>query len=215
MKKTIFTIALVSLMFIPILTLALMPPLKENKRAEKRENIQANQVQRKTDSEVRKADIEAAREEKMKLRQELKEKLTEEKCQRIEERINKKVSLFEEKKKSHLAAYENLKNRISQFITNAEEEGYDVTKLKADLAILKEKINTFTQDYATYISKLKGSKNYTCGHSEGDFKGELVEARALLKIVHEDAQEIREYFQLTVKDDVKAMKNQTIDKTEE
>jgi hypothetical protein len=215
MKKNITIIVLALIFLAPDFSLAATKQEIKTEIQARREaiklKVQKRQEERKANLETRKAELKTAQDEKMKLRQEFKTKLTEERCARIQERVDSKIALFEEKKKSHAAVYENIKKRISAVIEKASAKGYDTAELKSDLTVLEEKIATFTNDYASYLSKIKGSKNFTCGHSEGDFKGELVEARALLKTVHTDAQDIRNYVKNTIKPAIKALKDQKVE----
>jgi hypothetical protein len=217
MKKNITIIVLALIFLAPALSLAANPQGLKTEIQAKRDTLKAEmqkrQEEKKATIEAKKTELKTALDEKMKLRAEFKTKLTEERCKRIQERVDSKIALFEEKKKSHVAVYENIKKRISSIIEKASAKGYDTSKLKSDLIVLEEKITTFTNDYASYLSKIKGSKNFTCRHSEGDFKGELVEARALLKTVHADAQDIRNYVANTIKPDIKALKDQKLDST--
>jgi chromosome segregation ATPase len=151
--------------------------------------------------------LEKWKQEKERLREEFKEKFTEERCARIQKRIEERTSNFDEREGKHKKVYENLVNRINKFITRFETANLDTANLKSYLATLQEKIDKFSTDYAAYIAKLKESKNFTCGHSEGEFKGVLVDARAELKLVHEDAAGIRTYMRDTIIPEIKALKD--------
>lgn len=137
-----------------------------------------------------------------------KEKLTAEKCAKIQERVQNRVSNFDDKKGKHISVYTNLVNRINKFIARFDKEKLDTTTIKSHLAELQIKIDKFKEDYAAYIAKLKESKTLTCGHSEGEFKGVLLEAKTLLKTVHDDAADIRTYVRTTIFADLKALKAQ-------
>lgn len=151
--------------------------------------------------------LEKWKQEKDKLRNEFKEKFTSERCVRIQKRVEERTSHFDEREGKHKKVYANLVNRINKFITRFETAGLDTTNLKSYPAVLQEKIDKFSDDYANYIAKLKESKNFTCGHSEGEFKGTLVDARAELKIVREDASDIRTYVRTTILPEIKALKD--------
>jgi hypothetical protein len=146
--------------------------------------------------------------EKERLRLEFKEKFTKEKCARVQEKIKNKLSFFTGAKEKHTAVYINLINRISKFVAKADEQKLDTTTIKSHLAVLQEKIDKFKDDYAAYVTKLAETKNYTCGHSEGEFKGVLLESKELLKTVHADASDIRIYVRETILADIKNLKNQ-------
>lgn len=182
---------------------------------EKREDIKIQRTAVKNDfqkqRELWKADRAAALEkiksEKEKLK-EMREKFTAEKCARIQERIKNRTGKYDEKAGKHFKVYTNLVNRINKFITRADAEKLDTTAIKNHLAELQAKIEKFKEDYAAYIAKLKESKNFTCGRSEGEFRGALLESKTLLKQVHADAADIRKYVRTVILPDIRALKAQ-------
>lgn len=149
--------------------------------------------------------------EKERLKSEFKEKFTQERCARVQERITNRLALFAGAKEKHTSVYINLVNRINKFIARADAQKLDTTTIKSHLAILQEKIDKFKEDYAAYAAKLAETKNYTCGHSEGEFKGVLLESKTLLRQVHTDAAEIRKYVRETILADIRALKSQMTD----
>jgi hypothetical protein len=132
----------------------------------------------------------------------------EEKCARITQNIENRTKGFDENKDRHYEAYKNLKDRMEKFVAKLTEKGYDVTELKADLVVLNSKIQKFADDYAAYQAKLGETKDYACGHSDGDFKAKLQEARVILKTVREDSKDIKNYYLNTIKPDLKAIRAQ-------
>lgn len=156
----------------------------------------------------REGDLLKFKAEKDKLKQDFKDKFTTERCAKIQERINNQESNFNGIEGKHTQVYTNLVNRLNKFIARFDAAKLDTTTIKSHLAVLQTKIDKFKEDYAAYLAKLKESKNLTCGHSEGEFKGVLLEAKALLKTVHDDAADIRTYVRETIFADLKALKSQ-------
>jgi len=154
------------------------------------------------------------KQEKADLINKFKEKFTAERCARVQKRIQNRLSLFADAKEKHTSVYTNLVNRINKFIARADEQKLDTTVIKSHLAELQDKIEKFKNDYAAYAAKLGETKNYTCGHSEGEFKGVLLESKTLLKQVHTDAADIRTYVRETILVDLKALKAQMTDEEE-
>jgi len=138
----------------------------------------------------------------------LRQQFTAERCAKIQERIGTKTTNFDNGKVKHMSVYTNMKNRISKFIARFKKAGYDVAKIEADLKTLEDKITKFSDDYAAYVAKLKETKSFACGHSEGDFKGILLESKTLLKTVHQDAADIRTFVHNTIKADIMALRGQ-------
>lgn len=177
----------------------------KNKREIKKQNFDQT---RETWKKERESMLEKFKEQKNELRLKFKEKFTKERCAKITERMQNRIGHFEDRKEKHFRVYTNLINRINKFIARAEEKKIDTDVINGHLVELEGKINKFKEDYAIYIAKLKEVKNLTCGHSEGEFKGALLEAKGLLKIVHADAADIRKYVRDTIIPDIKALKAQ-------
>lgn len=205
MRKVIAIIFSVAVLLLGSFALA---KNSQSAAAQHREEVQSR-------IEARKAALAEIKEEKERLRSEFKEKFTAEKCARVQERIQNKLSLFADAKGKHTSVYVNLVNRINKFIARADEQKLDTTAIKSHLVILQEKIDKFKEDYAAYAAKLGETKNYTCGHSEGEFKGVLLESKTLLKQVHADAADIRTYVRETILADIKALKSQMTDAEDE
>lgn len=138
----------------------------------------------------------------------MKEKFTAERCAKIQEKVQNKTSEFNNEKEKHLSVYTNLVNRINKFISRFDDKKLDTTTIKSHLTELQTKIDKFKEDYAAYIAKLGESKNLTCGHSEGEFKGALLESKTLLQAVHADAADIRTYARTVILVDIQALKAQ-------
>ncbi len=138
----------------------------------------------------------------------LKLETPEERCARITKKIENKTTGFDENKDRHYNAYKNLDDRLTKLSAKLKAKGYDVTELDADRVVLDEKISKFLTDYTAYMAKLGETKDYACGHSDGEFKGKLAEARALLKTVREDSQDIKNYFLNTIRPDIKKIRDQ-------
>lgn len=163
--------------------------------------------------EQRQASLEKIKQQKEEFKAN-REKFTAERCAKINERVQERTTNFDSAGAKHTKVYANLIERINKFITRFDEAKLDTTTIKSHLALLQTKIDKFKEDYAAYIAKLKETKTVTCGHSEGEFKGTLLEARTLLKTVHADAADIRTYVRETILVDLKVLKAQ-LPKTEE
>jgi hypothetical protein len=146
--------------------------------------------------------------EKEELKNKFKEKFTEERCAKIQARIENRNGFFKGNYEKHTSVYVNLVDRVNKFITKADAVKLDTATIKSHLAVLQDKIEKFKDDYAAYKAKFDETKNYTCGHSEGEFKGALLESKELLKTVHADAADIRKYVRETILVDMKALKAQ-------
>jgi len=154
--------------------------------------------------------MEAAK-EKIQVRKEtLKEEGDENKdkrCAAIEESISKRITNFDNTHKAHLRQYELMKEKIAKVILEKAADGKDVTKLRADLATLNGKIEKFNTDRIAFIDALKKTHEYACGDSQGSFKDALTNAKAKHKVLLADAKDIRNYYQTTIRADLKALRD--------
>lgn len=141
--------------------------------------------------------------------------LKDKKCELITSRVDERVGKFDNNKGLHQQQYAKLKERLSNLITKLNEKGYDTSKLSSDLSTLNSKIEKFGTDYKTFTDKLKESRTYVCGASEGQFKTKLEEAKDLLKVVKQDSVDVRNYFKNTIKPDLQDLKNQRHEKKSE
>lgn len=134
-------------------------------------------------------------------------------CDVIESRVATITTRHENNKSRNVIAYENMYTRLTKVASRFEAKGLDVSTLTADLAILNNKIIKLKTDHATYLTSLLDSKQYACGKSEGEFKSTLTQARAKMAIVKTDIQDIKNFYQTTIKTDVTALKL-LVEKTE-
>jgi chromosome segregation ATPase len=129
-------------------------------------------------------------------------------CTNTSKMIDTRISRFDTNKKKHVENYTKMKTALQQLITKLKAKGFDTSKLETDLTTLGDKITKFGTDYAAYIAKLGETKNFTCGQSQGEFKTALDTARDSLKTVNQDAVDIRNFYQTTVRPDIEALKAQ-------
>lgn len=145
--------------------------------------------------------------EKIQERKEDREEDKDKRCTKLEESISKRVANFDNIHKAHQRQYELMKEKIAKVILEKAAEGKDVTKLRADLATLNEKIEKFNTDRVAFIDALKKTQVYACGDSQGAFKDALTDAQAKQKLVLADSKDIRNYYQTTIRADLKALRD--------
>lgn len=114
---------------------------------------------------------------------------------------------FDNVKLKHLTVYDNLSARLDKIADRLEASGADVAALRADLAVLDEKIVKFTADYAVYVEKLKASQEFVCGRASSQFKTQLKETKIALQQVHKDAADIRNYFVSTIRVEIMKLRD--------
>ena len=142
------------------------------------------------------------------------EEMQAQKCARIQERVSERTGKVNDVKEKHMSVYKNMVNRISKFIERLSGQGYDVSKIEADLVVLNEKIQKFSTDYSAQTMKLGETKQFACDRSDDEFKSKLTEVRKMSELVRADAMEIRKYMQETVRVDIQALRKQKIERVE-
>lgn len=138
--------------------------------------------------------------------QDRKEKMEQVKCKNIENKISTRVKRYENNGKMLETVYGNMQTRLARLLERLNAAGADTTKLTADLAILDGKIAKLKTDHATFMTTLKDSQAFVCGSSEGEFKNKLEEARKVPEIIKQDRQDIKDFFQTTIKADLKEIR---------
>jgi hypothetical protein len=129
-------------------------------------------------------------------------------CQAVNHRVEGRLREYNEEKDNHHSRFSKLSEKLQEVITKADAKGFDTSALKEDQTKLNELIQVFQQDYALFMEKLANTRNFTCGHSEGQFASAINESKNQLKVVKLDAEAIKDFFQSTVKEDIKALKDQ-------
>lgn len=132
----------------------------------------------------------------------------EEKCKNIETKIDTKVKRYENNRQMFTNVYTNMSNRMDRLVSRLDTAGADTSKLKADITILKEKINKLYADYDILIAGLKDSQNSACGQSQGEFAGKVNQSRKVFATIIADRQDIKNFFQATIKTDLQAIRKE-------
>jgi hypothetical protein len=132
----------------------------------------------------------------------LKQAYTKQKCALMQQRLTLKHTNYEQSKLRHANAYQNLKNRLEKASLRLSDKGYDVVKLNEDIKTLNIKIVKFSDDYSGYMLKLKETNSYACGHSEGEFRIKLLEAKELLEVVKQDSVDIKNYYSTVIRPEI-------------
>jgi hypothetical protein len=134
-------------------------------------------------------------------------------CSDINARVDGKINAFEDGKNRRAMGLFNILEVISRIEQRAKTANIDTSQLDSDFVFLNQSIEIFKTDYALFIEKLNNTKNYTCGHSQGQYMNALSEARPQLKIVKADLDSIKDFTNSVIKQDIQALreniKNQT------
>lgn len=156
-----------------------------------------------------KEDLQNEKEELAKKRLEFKEnkeKMNEERCKNVETRIATRINRYENNQQMFQNVYGNMQTRLERLLAKLKTAGADTSKLETDLATLKTKIAKLKSDQADFISTLKETQDFACGKSEGEFKAKFDEARKVPDAIQADRQDIKNFFQTTIKADLKTIR---------
>ncbi|MGE5392436.1 MAG: hypothetical protein ACM3NH_01705 [Candidatus Saccharibacteria bacterium] len=133
---------------------------------------------------------------------------TSQRCERLTNDIAARVTRYQENHLKHVETYKGIKTRAQNIATKLDGKGYDLTALKEDIKTLDAKIAKFEKDYSDYIKKLAATKSFVCGQSEGQFASKLKDARDALKLVSQDATDIRTFYKSDIRPDLKTIRDQ-------
>jgi len=170
----------------------LSPRPTQAKYGEKMEAAKERVQERKENREEKKEDNEEKRTEK---------------CDEITKKIEDKVTNFDNTHKMHERQYALMKEKIGKVILEKSAAGKDVSKLRTDLDTLNGKIEKFNTDKKAFLDALKNTQQFACGQSEGAFKDALKAAQDKHKIVLADEKDIRNFYQNTIRADLKLLKD--------
>ncbi|MFZ5392281.1 MAG: hypothetical protein ACOZAR_03780 [Patescibacteria group bacterium] len=129
-------------------------------------------------------------------------------CSMITTRIETSIARFDNNKDRHVQTYQEVKQDINDMIVIWKAAGLDTTKLEQDLQTFDQMILDLVSDYSAFIAKLGQTKDLACGEAEGQFKDVLNEARVLMKVVHQDILEIRNFYQTVIRVDLSILESQ-------
>ncbi|MBC7252822.1 MAG: hypothetical protein H5T72_02475 [Actinobacteria bacterium] len=126
----------------------------------------------------------------------------------LQQRIELIIARFNNNQQRHQKVYEQVRSAVSEFLEKMKAKGYDVSKLEQDLATWEQMFEKFAQDYAAFIQKLEEIAALSPEQAQGSFYSLLREARQLLRVVRQDAMDIRLFYQQTIRADIQELRNQ-------
>lgn len=169
--------------------------LQKEKFDDKREKLASKEAELKEKMEDRRENMASKAAEKF-----------EDRCKFLTEKNTLIITRFETNKSKHIQDYQNTKKKLEEVIARLKTNGANVTKLEADLVELDKLIKKAADDYTTYITALKDTKNYACGRSEGAYANALKAAQEKLQTARLSLLAVRTYYQSTIRPDIQAAK---------
>lgn len=123
-------------------------------------------------------------------------------------RIETVIARFDNNRARHVAVYDATKAKIVEMIKTLSAKGYDTAKVQADLQTWDNMLVKAGTDYAAFINLLRATGQYSPFESQGQFRSALGQARQALGLVRQDWLELRNYYQTTIRPDIKALAGQ-------
>lgn len=133
------------------------------------------------------------------------ERRTEGRCEAVNKRIDNRIAHYEDNYTRIEERMARITERMDKFVARLEGKGYDVTKVKADVATLTQMRETRRSLYTNFINELKETKQYDCGDSQGAFKTSLEEARMALSKWRDQVKANHDFLENTLRADIKAV----------
>lgn len=134
-------------------------------------------------------------------------------CETLTERIDTKISKYQNNIDNREEVHSKVIERITKVITVAKEKGLDTSKLEVDLKTFEDKVDVIAANYDTLIEKLKQSKVFACGESEGQFASTVKTAVAELKDLRTSISDAHTFYKETIRPDITDLKKQWGNKT--
>ncbi len=183
----------------------------EQLRIEKQERIQ----KLKEEKQQKLEQLETQREERKMERETAMEEKVAQRCDLVIQRVQDRITNFEENKTSHEEHYNAVISKLTEIATQMEEKGLDTTDLKADVSTMQVMVTEYVATYSNFVAQLNTSLTYDCGESEGAFLDALEGARDTLEVARVLRQEIREFYTLEIRSDIKDLRMQAANLTSE
>jgi chaperonin cofactor prefoldin len=124
----------------------------------------------------------------------------------VETRINR----YENNHKMLENVYSNMTSRLARLVARLNTLGADTSKLTTDIATLQTMIDKMKQDQADFIASLSATQSTqtteVCGQKDAEFVGKIGEARKVSALVKADRKAIRDFFQTTIRTDLKEIR---------
>lgn len=127
----------------------------------------------------------------------------ENRCEKITANLNGRVTSAQARISAREAYVAKRKEQIQKRISELQAKGADVTKLQSDFTQFSSLLDKWLADYKTYVADLQAAQNLSCTTSREKFKAALETARTQHKVVREDREAIRNFYQNTLKPDFK------------
>lgn len=129
-------------------------------------------------------------------------------CDVTKARFDKLIVEYDLKHKKHVDSYNRIKDHGQNFVKKLKENGYDTTKLEADLETLTTTyLNKLSTDYNAFITELRSVRDQVCTYSSPDqLKSAIENLKSLMAVVRQDIVDAKNFWHTTIQEDIKAIR---------
>ncbi len=177
------------------------------------EEIEAMRAERnavRTEMQEQREGLKENRAELREERKEVQQQRKERNCENIQNRVRTRINRYENKQEQHSNVFGKLVTKGEEISAKFQEKGLNTSALDDSLVTLKEKVKTLVTEHQTFIDELEATEVIACGESEGEFRENLGEARKMSTQIRAQLVEIREYYQVVVRDEILKLRAQLI-----
>lgn len=124
-------------------------------------------------------------------------------CTVVQKRVKNAIKNIQDRANKKKQKYEEIQRKLKRIINLAEEHGVDPSVLVKDLAVLEEKVENFSAEGRELIGILEKAYELACSDDQQSFQDALKKARIQLKVVRDQAKDIKDFIQNTLVPDAR------------
>lgn len=120
-------------------------------------------------------------------------------CDKVTQKIDTRLQKYNVNQEKWSSRHNGVIKRLENLADKLESRGCDVSTLRTDLQTYQNLLTEFAASFRLFHDGLNDSRAYACGEGEGKFVSELGQARQELVTVKQNAQELQDFFNQTLK----------------
>lgn len=110
--------------------------------------------------------------------------------------------------KNRIAAYDAILKNLNNLVTKLDNQAYETTALKENIATLQAKVDSFKANMKSYYQAVNDMANVDCANDPAAFVAALQAARKDHEAVQPQLADIRAYITNTIKPTLKQIRSQ-------
>jgi hypothetical protein len=141
-------------------------------------------------------------------RQEKRQESITARCQLITDRMSTQIARHDNNRGLYQAWSQQVISWTEKVKEKATTAGLSTSELDADLATFKTKLAATEAAHQAYVTALKETQQQACGESDGAFKSELSQARALHLEMRTAIMDLRSFYQNELRPTLQSLRQQ-------